>query len=99
MEEKITRIKAGSAFQVTDETRDTDDLLFTPSAGVSYDVYDPTGALVATKAMTETATTGKWRGTTQSLVAWVLGMYMVTLNATHSGSLSIKENKNAFELY
>jgi hypothetical protein len=99
MEEEIYRVKAGSAFLVTDETRDTDDDLFTPDSGVTYDVIDPDGTVVVDgDSMTE-GTTGIWTDTVQSTVAWVLGMYTVIAYASHGGVISIKENKNAFELY
>jgi len=99
MEENIYKIKAGSAFQVLDETRNLSSVLFTPDTGVTYDVVDPDGATVIDgAAMAETAT-GKWSATGQSTVSWVLGVYTVIVYAVHSGKTSIKENRKAFELY
>ena len=99
MEEQITRVKAGSAVQVTDETRDTDDDLFTPDGGVTYDVIDEDGTVVVDGETMAESSTGIWADTFQSAESWMLGMYTVIAYAVHGGKTSIKENKNAFELY
>jgi len=99
MEEQITRVKAGSAIQITDETRDTDDDLFTPDGGVTYDIIDEDGTVVVDGEPMSETTTGKWADTFQSAESWMKGMYTATAYAVHGGKTSIRENQNAFELY
>jgi hypothetical protein len=99
MEENIYRVKAGSAFEVIDETRNLQYQLFTPDSGVTYDIIDPDGTTVIDGASMTEGATGIWTDTAQSEVAWVLGMYTLITYAEHGGNISIKENKNAFELY
>ena len=99
MEENIYRVKAGSAFLISDETRNSAYQLFTPDTGVTYDLVDPDGTEVVSGASMSEGDTGEWTATAQSTVAWVLGMYTLITYAEHGGKISIKENKNAFELF
>lgn len=99
MEQSIYRVKAGSAFLVSDKTRNLSNQLFTPDGGVTYDIVDPDGTVVVDGAAMAEGTTGEWTATPQSTVSWVLGMYTLITYAVHGSKTSIKENKNAFELY
>lgn len=97
--ENIYRVKAGGAFEVTDETYDLDGNLFTPDTGVTYDIVDPDGTTVIDGALMVELSEGMWAATGQSTIAWVKGMYSLLTYAVHGGKTSIKELKKAFELY
>ena len=99
MKENIYRVKLGSAFQVIDETRNLSDVLFTPDGGVTYDVVDPDGVVVVDGASMTEASTGVWTATTQGAASWMPGIYTLVTYAVHGVYTSIKEYKNAFEIY
>jgi len=100
MEEKINRVKAGSAVYVRDETRHpATDALFTPDTGVIHTVIDKEGTEKITDVALVELSTGVWEVTDQTATDWVKGMYTVIYEATHLGKVSIREDKNAFELY
>ena len=101
MEEKIKRIKAGSAVYISDETRNpATNLLFTPNGGVKVDIFDPDGTqVISSQPMTATAT-GIYAYSWQSNASTsVKGMYTVIITATHGSKASVKEDRKAFELY
>lgn len=97
--DKIFRIKNGSTVKVTDETRNSSNVLFTPDGGVAVTITAPDGTVVVNGAsMTEDAT-GMWSYTWQSTTSSEKGMYTVMTAATHSGATAKKEDRMAFELY
>lgn len=100
MEDKIYRVKAGGAFLATDETRNgLTNELFNPNGGVTVDIVNPNGTVVVDGEAMLAVSTGIWKASILTLADWVPGMYAMITYALHDGMPSIKENKNAFELY
>lgn len=100
VEVAIKKIKAGSAFRVTDETRDPeDDTLVDPDGGVTITVVDPEGTEVVAGAAMTKQSTGVYYYNGTSTTSWVKGMYHVTTRATDGSKVSIKEDRKLFEIY
>jgi hypothetical protein len=95
----IPRIKNGGAFLIKDTTKDAFDELITPDGGVVCDIIDEDDILVADGVAMTQITTGVWTLTIQSAASWQKGMYSVVVYATHGAYTSIKENKQAFEIF
>jgi uncharacterized protein YfaS (alpha-2-macroglobulin family) len=94
----ISEYKAGTCIHLTNEVRNTAEVLTDPDGGVAIYIYDESGNLVVDGEAMAKSEVGKYYYDWQTSENADLGIYAVQARATSGMKVSIEEDSSALKL-